>query len=247
MHRRRRRRQAGAQEDVGHLFPDGAARGAQDPVQVGQPVPFQAGAAQPRGQAAAGDQARLLVIQHFEIDVAQVHRRRRPTHHDVQRVVAQLAQQGRPLALVDGGGDAAALRQGAADGRRQHLARHEGDDPDVQVGGMAGRDGLHFLHQVAQVMDQPPGPGQHHGAQRGGRHAPDRTVKERHVEHAFQFGQGVRHGRLAGGHVFRHPGQRPVLLDLQQQHQVTHLQAGGQFPDNGIRVKGRHRQSISKR
>jgi hypothetical protein len=27
---------------------------------------------------------------------------------------------------------------------------------------------------------------------------------------------------------------------LQQQHQVAHLQPRGQFPDNGIRVKGRH-------
>ncbi|KAG1579259.1 hypothetical protein G6F46_015685 [Rhizopus delemar] len=93
-------------------------------------------------------------------------------------------------------------------------------------------------------MDQPPGARQHHGAQRGGRHAPNRPVKERHVEHAFQFGQGVRHRRLACGHVFGHPGQRPVLLDLQQQHQMAHLQPRGQFPDDGIRVKGCHRQAI---
>ncbi|MNI46852.1 hypothetical protein D3C73_1013370 [compost metagenome] len=159
-------------------------------------------------------------------------------------MVAQLAQQGRALAFVNGGGDAPPLRQGPADGGRQHLARHERDDADMQMGGMAGCHGLHFLHQVAQVVDQPARARQHHRAQGGWGHAPDRAVEQRHVEHAFQFGQGVCHGGLAGGHVLGHPGQRPMLLDLQQQHQVAHLQPRGQFPDNGIRVKGRHRHVI---
>ena len=89
--------QAGPQEDVGHLLADRAVGRAQDPVQIRQYVPFQPRAAQP-GQPAAGDEPGRLVVQRLEAHAAQIHGWRGPADHDIQRMVAQLAQQGGALA-----------------------------------------------------------------------------------------------------------------------------------------------------
>ena len=91
--------------------------------------------------------------------------------------------------------------------------------------------------EMIEIVDHRTGPFEHHRAECGGQHAARRALEKRHAEHALQFRQRIRYRWLTAGHMLRDARQRTVLLDLQQQHQMPHLQARAQPPDHVVRLK----------
>jgi hypothetical protein len=108
-------------------------------------------------------------------------------------------------------------------------------------------DGLHLAGEMVEIVDHRPGPFEHDRTECGGQHATRRALEERRAEHAFQFGQRVRHGGLTAGHMLGDACQRAVLLDVQQQDEMPHLQTGAQPPDEvivaSLRLKCHRRSS----
>ena len=206
LHQRRGRGQAGPQEDVGHLLADRAVGRAQDPVQIRQYVPFQPRAAQ-RRQPAAGDEpggwwysvSKRMPLRSTD-GVAQ------PT--TISSVWSRswrsragpwpswmVAVMPRPAA------GCGRWRPTASGPRRREWRRCSGAPRDRWPG-------LPF--------PGPCGPGRGPGAgapapprPAGGRHAARGALEQRHAEHAFEFGQGIGHGRLAGRHLLGDPVSDP--------------------------------------
>ncbi len=127
-----RRRQAGAQKNVGDLLAHGRIA-ARPSIQSSSTSFCQSSSAarQSRGEAPARNQPRLLAIQNLDADLLQIERGRGASDNDVHRVVAQLRRAtARSCPRESSRSGADRLRdRGAFNRRRQHLAGIKGITP----------------------------------------------------------------------------------------------------------------------
>ena len=99
---------------------------------------------------------------------------------------------------------------------------------------------LQIQAEQLQVLQYGARARQHDTTLRCGSHATRGPQEQGRAEYLLDLGQRLGHGRLAGGHLFRHPCQRSQLIDLQQQRKMAQLQAAEQSVHHVGGFQGMH-------
>ena len=176
------------------------------------------------------DDQELVLVEQFEIEI--VHRG--PAHDPPQHQVEFASGERRHQHVVDAL-DERHPHAGMPLEQRGHGTRHEF--------GRSGRHGAYregtrraccervqFLARGIEIRKQATCMPDHGIAVEGGRHAPPRTLEERHTHCRFQFMQQLGGGRLGHSQLGCSTAQVPEVAQCGKQQDLAHLEPAAQQP-----------------